>query len=101
MVSQYKASRRVQVTVPTRVADKWEVQADLAGVSLSNWIAMMVAREDTADLYKELLSRTDIIRKYLGDLIKASASTTDDQNRYLEAILAAVNALVQSEGESE
>lgn len=95
-------SKRLQITVPQAVAAKWEVQAEIMGVSLSNWVAMMVGRDDTAShAYTELLRRTDVISKYLGELMKATASRSDQHSKYLLNIAQGVAVLVQREGESE
>lgn len=71
-------SERLQITVPSRVAAAWRVHAEMAGVSLSNWVAAQVAQADIGRKVDEILSRADSHSRYLGEIAHALVKERDE-----------------------
>lgn len=64
--------RRLQITVPTEVAERWEKAARDAGVSLSSWVAMQVKLTETA------LGRLDAFMKVAMVDLRTIGTRLDD-----------------------
>lgn len=73
--------KRIQVTAPDAVVDRWRERADAAGVSLSTWVVLQVERPDTAEQLERMTSVAEDVQRTASALLAVLGDAAQRKTR--------------------